>query len=217
MVMNKKVKIYHSLRSWLNIFVPDVNRKENWSYTLRTCVCVYVCVCVTGHRSVGFVQIIRWWSSNPGKWPLRNLGSVAYCYVFILDLPHPLFPPSDVLPGGAPPSFPNTPSTNVCCVSEQDHPPTWDSPVSVPAYRCYRPYTYPSLSVLPPSDPPSLSPCLSDYHCRRTLAAYKISSNATFSCFYAAACFHHGTRIFQPPSYNVSLTQIFKIGHRATR
>ena len=36
-----------------------------------------MCGCVTGHRLVEYVQIIRWWSSNLGQWPLQNLGSVA--------------------------------------------------------------------------------------------------------------------------------------------
>ena len=94
------------------------------------------CVCVTGHQSVECVQIMEWWSSNLGQWPLPNLVSVAYYYVFILFLPRPPFPSSDVLPGGeAPTSCPNKPSTNVRIISTQYHPPTWESTVSVPAYH----------------------------------------------------------------------------------
>ena len=58
-----------------------------------------LCVCVTGHRSVEYVRIMRWLNSNLGQWPLQNLGSVAYSYVFIIDLPRPLLPRSDVLLG----------------------------------------------------------------------------------------------------------------------
>ena len=58
------------------------------------------CVCVTGHRSVEYVRIIRRWSSNLRHWPLQNLGSIAYCCVFIIDPPRPIQTPSDILLGG---------------------------------------------------------------------------------------------------------------------
>ena len=154
----------------------------------------------TGHRTVGYVQIMRWWSSNLRQRPLQNLGSVAYCYIFSIDLPFPLFLPSDALTGGAAPSCPETPSTNVRIFSAQNHPPTWASPVSFPAYQFSRPLPYPSLSVLSPSNPPFLSPHLG-YSCRRcTLAASKIFSTVTFSCFSASACLHYGKRSFPLPS-----------------
>ena len=59
-----------------------------------------VCVCVIGHRFVECVWIKRWWSSNLGQLPLQNCGSVAYCYIDILDPPRPILPPFNVLPGG---------------------------------------------------------------------------------------------------------------------
>ena len=40
-----------------------------------------------------------WWSSKIGQQPLQNLGSNAYCYITILDLPRHILPPSVVLPG----------------------------------------------------------------------------------------------------------------------
>ena len=83
-----------------------------------------MCVCVTGHQSVGCVLTMRWLSSNPRQQPLCNLGSIAYCYVFIFcptRLPLPL---SDVLLGGSDPSCPDTPFTNVRRVYAQDHLPT---------------------------------------------------------------------------------------------
>ena len=72
---------------------------------LKLCVYVYV----NGHRSVGYVQIRRCWSSNLGHWTLRNLGSVIYCYTFILDPPCPIFLPYSVFTGGVTPSCPGTP------------------------------------------------------------------------------------------------------------
>ena len=163
---------------------------------------------------MGYVRVVRWWSSNLGQLPLQNLGSVAYCYVFILYPPRPHFPPSNVLPEGVAPSCLDTPSTGVRHVSTQDHMP--ESPVSVPEYLCFWPLPYPSISVLPPSDPPLLFPRLPDPRCRRTLAASKISSTLTFSSLSAAACLYHGTRSFPPPLYPVFLVQTSKIGRRST-
>ena len=42
-----------------------------------------VCVCVAKHQPVECVQIMRWWSSNLRQRPLRNLGSVANCYLLV--------------------------------------------------------------------------------------------------------------------------------------
>ena len=65
---------------------------------------LYVCVCVSGYQSVECIQIMMWWSSNLGKWTLRHLGYVAYCYTFILVPPRLSFLPPDVLTEGASPS-----------------------------------------------------------------------------------------------------------------
>ena len=165
---------------------------------------------------MGCVQIMNWSISNLGQWPLWNLGSVAYCYVFIIGPPNPLFLPSNVLTGRVSTSWPNTPYTDVCLVYAQDHPPTWESPVYFPEYLCSRPHPYPFLSVLPPSKPPFLLPHLPDSSCLRTLAAAKISSTVTFSCLPTSACLYHGTRIFPPPSCPVSLAHTSKIGYRYT-
>ena len=95
--------------------------------------------------------------------------------------PHPTFLPPDVLPGGVAPSYHDTPYTDVCCVSTQDHPPTWESTVSVPEYKCSLTRPYHLLSVLPTYDPTLLPPHLPD-SCRRcTLAAAKIASTVNFS------------------------------------
>ena len=164
------------------------------------CVCVCVCLCVTNHQSMGCVQIMRWWSSNLGQCPLRNLGSIAYCYLFILVQSCLPFLPYNVLPGGSSPFCPNTSSTDVRRVSAHDHPPTWASSISIPAYQCSMPRPYPLLSVTPPSDPLLLLPRLMDSCRRRTLAAEEIASTSTFSCFSANACLNHGTRSLPPPS-----------------
>ena len=71
--------------------------------------------------------------------------------------------------GGAAPSFPDTPSTYVHHFSTQEHPPTWESTVSVPSYWCSLPRPYISLSVLPPPPPPTLSQ--SCHACRIPIAA----------------------------------------------
>ena len=81
-------------------------------------------VCVTGYRSMGYVWIMRWCISNLVQWPLRNLVSVAYCYIFILDPPHPLFPTSDFLLEESATSFPDTSSIEARRVSAQYHLPT---------------------------------------------------------------------------------------------
>ena len=159
-----------------------------------------MCVCVTGHRSVGYVQTMRWRSSNLGQQPLQNLGSVAYCYVNILDPPRPLFQPPNVLLGEATPSCLDKPSTNAHRVSAQYHPTNWPSPVSVPVYQCSWPLPYHFLSVLSFSDNPLLLLRLLDYRRRRTLAANKILSTVTFSWFSAVTCLHHFTCSFLPPS-----------------
>ena len=36
--------------------------------SVRACTCV--CVCIPGHECVKYVQIMRWWCSNLGQWPL---------------------------------------------------------------------------------------------------------------------------------------------------
>ena len=77
--------------------------------------------------------MMRWWSSNPGQKPLRNPGYVAYCCVFILVLPRPPFPPSNLLPGGSDlylPKPPPPPHMGVFVASRRppvpDDPPCWN-------------------------------------------------------------------------------------------
>ena len=93
-----------------------------------------MCVCITGHWSVECIWIMRRWSSNLGNLPLWNLGSVTYCYIAILDPPHPLLSTSDLLSGVSAPSYPDIPSNNVSLVSAQNNPPTRASPISIPEY-----------------------------------------------------------------------------------
>ena len=64
----------------------------------------HLLLCVTGHQFVECAQIMMWWSSNLGQWLLRNLGYVAYCYVFILVLTLPPFLLSNVILGGNTPN-----------------------------------------------------------------------------------------------------------------
>ena len=66
---------------------------------------------------------------------------------------------------------PESPPSLVPCISCTNHPLTWVSPVSVPSYRCTQPRPYPSLSMLLPSNPPSLPSRLPDSCRRRTRAA----------------------------------------------
>ena len=175
-----------------------------------------MCVCVIGHRYVGYFRIMRWWSSNLGQWPLHNLGSVAYCYLFILDPPRPVFPPSNVLLGGGRTLLPQYPSTDVHRFSAQYHPPNLVSPVSVPVYRCSWPSPYPFLSVLSPSNPLFLLPRLPDSRRSCTLVTYKIFSTVPFRWLSTATCLHHCTLSLPPPSYPVSIAHTSKICRRAT-
>ena len=83
-----------------------------------------MCVCVTGHRYVGYVQIMRWQSSNIGQQPLKNLGSVAYCCAFILDPTRSLLLPSYVLFGRYPTPTPTTPTPRSIMSKHRIIPPT---------------------------------------------------------------------------------------------
>ena len=112
--------------------------------------CLKICVCFTGHRSEGYVWIMRWWSSNLGQRPCRNLGSMAYCYIAIIDPPRHLLPPYGVLLGGEATSCTNTPSTNVCLVSTHDHSLTQESPISVQAHQFSRASPFPVAVCNPP-------------------------------------------------------------------
>ena len=68
---SKKLRQYIWFDSTI-VFWSNQIQEFNSSHIIILCVCV----CVTGHRSVEYVQIMRWWSSNLGQWPLQNLGSV---------------------------------------------------------------------------------------------------------------------------------------------
>ena len=141
------------------------------------------------------------WISNLGKQPLQNLGSVAYCYIAILAPPLPLLPSSDVLlGGGASPSCPNTPATDVRLVSAQDYLPPGSHLSPSQNTDTNVPLPQPSLSVTSPLNLILPSPHLPNSCHRRSLAASGMSSNVTLSCFSDSACLHHGTWIFPPPS-----------------
>ena len=135
-----------------------------------------MCVCVTGHRSVECVQNMRWWISNLRQWPLWNLGSVYYCYIAILDPTCTLLLISDVLPGEAYPSYPDTPFINIRLVFAQDHPLTWESPISVPEYWYSHASPSPVAACNPPL-PPLPRPCLNK------IIYGHISNNVTLLCF----------------------------------
>ena len=85
---------------------------------------------------------------------------------------------------------------------QQSHPPTWDSPVSIPAYQ--KPITHPSLTEADSSSHPSPQPRLSHPRRRFSPAAAKIFYNVASSCCSAAVYRHHGLRNFPPPSYPIS-------------
>ena len=120
---------------------------------------------------------------------------VTYLFLYLPSLPYLCLMS---FRKGAAPYCPNTLSTDLCCVSAHNNLPTWASPFSDPAYQCFLPRPYPSLSLLLPFDPPSLSPHLPNSCRHRTLAADKISSTVTFTCLYSTACLYHGTWSFPP-------------------
>ena len=121
----------------LSFCITDIYHIDHFLSDIVTPVWLFmyecVCVCAIVHRSVDYVRIMRWRSSNLIQRPLQNLGSVAYYYKAILEPPCPILLPSDILTGGAAPSFPGTPSNDVHLVFSQDHLPTRASPVSLPA------------------------------------------------------------------------------------
>ena len=132
------------------------------------------------------------------------LGSVAYCYVYLLELPHPLLLPSDVTPPHPSSFFPT---------STQDHLPTWASPVSVWAYQktCHPPLPHPSLTETDSSSTPSPPLCLPDSRFRLSHADSEIYFRVIFSCCSAAARYHHGLRNLTPPLYPVFFAQTSNI------
>ena len=128
----------------------------------------------------------------------------------LLEPPLPLLPPTNFLPRGGSPLLPRNPHHRR--VSAQDHPPTWESPVSFPSYQCLQPLPYSFMSVIPPSYPPLLPSHLPDSCRRRTLAASKIASTVTLSWSSSTFCLHHGARSLPPHSYPVSLAHTPKTG-----
>ena len=68
-----------------------------------------MCMCVTSHQPVECVQIMSELSSNLRQWPLGNLGSVAYCYVFFLSCPALSYRQLISLWGCQPPPAPTLP------------------------------------------------------------------------------------------------------------
>ena len=121
---------YLKLTPWgkqlANDYATHCLSKKNSSKLLSLCMCVqmciwlWVCVCVAGHQTVECIQIIRWWSSNLRKVPLRSLGSFANCYLLVYfnrhsHSSHPLI----YFKGGGTPLLPWHPHHR--CVSAQDH------------------------------------------------------------------------------------------------
>ena len=75
---------------------------------------MYVCVCVTVHKTVECVQIMRWWSSNLVQGILRRLGSVANGYVLVyLTRPSHSSRLLVSFQGGHPPPAPTKNNTNM--------------------------------------------------------------------------------------------------------
>ena len=105
---------YGSTSPWEEVVVVK------WELLLNGFKWKMKCVCVTRHRSVRYVLIMRWGCSNLRQWPLQNLGSIASCYIdYLLNLHPPLLLPSNVLPGGASHSWPASPYTNVWLVAAE--------------------------------------------------------------------------------------------------
>ena len=152
---------------------------------------------------------MRWWSYNLGQGPLRSLGSVSNCCILFYLTRPPSLPASCLLPGRGISLLPQHPHHQL--VSSQDHPPTSESSISVPAYQFLPPLPYSSLYVLPPSNHPSLPSHLLDSCRRRTLTAGEIASTITLIWFSAALCLHHITWSLPPLPYPISCTHTSKI------
>ena len=102
--------------------------------------------------------------------------------------------------GRASPSCPDTPFTDACLASAQDHPPMWASPVPIQAYQISLPPPTSYMYVISLSTHHQTLPRLIDSRCRRSFAADEISSNVTLNCFSATVCLCHSTRSPPPPS-----------------
>ena len=106
-----------------------------------------LCVCVTSHRIVKYVRIMRWWSPNIGQWHLGNLGPDAM--IRNLFNPYRLTCLSRFWIVIGPLLHPNPPqSVAVCCQCPSiSHPPPTSYPgavkrppllVSAPLAACLR-------------------------------------------------------------------------------
>ena len=171
----------------------------------------------TYHQYVQCDWIMRWWSSNIGQWLLQNqalLLIVTYLFtrppcltLILLDLP----------PRESP--LPSLSSDTAHLAFKQDHPPTWASPVSVPAYhsRVISPrdlpltwespisdesYPYPSITfLLPVPRWYPLPPRLPDHRRLRPRASSKIYFKTALNWASAAVCLHNRDRLLPPPAY----------------
>ena len=137
------------------------------------------------------------------------LGSVAYCYiVYLLDSPHPLLLPSNVL-------HPQ-PSPSVLVLHEITCRPGRHLYLFYNSQNLFLSFPHLSLPKPDPPSPPWYPPRLPDYRCRHSHAAAEISFNITFSCCSVAACCYHGSQHLPYSSYLVSFAHTSKIGLRDT-
>ena len=110
--------IHSPLYCMCNVFVSLLDRMI-WDSSILWVLSTYgttvcVCVCVAGHQPAECVQIMRWWISNLGQGPLRSIKSVANFYVFVY-LTRPSLSSRFLISflGGAAPTGPDTPTTDV--------------------------------------------------------------------------------------------------------
>ena len=109
-----------------------------------------VSVCVTGHRIMKYVQIMRWWSSTLRQWPRWNLGSI--------DVLNTLF-------------YPAQPTCLICFCIFPFHTLSYSPPLPVAVFCCHTSLFYPLLTSSPgmvcrplgrcPHLPPTIFRCLS--------------------------------------------------------
>ena len=139
--------------------------------TRGTLIINYMCVCVTDHRSVRYIRIMRCWCSNLRQRPLWNLGSGAY---FDQDYFWTHLTPSSFRPiyfrGGSP----LLPRLSIhwllpCCrTGLSAHPGITHLRPSIT--RTPRSPPHPSFSEYDSYSPPLSPPHLTDSHLCRTLA-----------------------------------------------
>ena len=168
-------------------------------------MCVSVCV----NWYMGSNSVTELWGvfSKPQSVTFQALDYVAYCYVYSLSLPALLIP---------------------AIATTQVHPPTWDSPVSVPSSPTSMRRIFPTWSSLVsvpayrlPTQTSSPFPLRSYYKPISPPLLLLILASLEFSrvaltCFSVVYWCHHTFLLHPPPSYPVSLAHTSNKGRCAT-